>query len=136
MTQKANNPLIHIGRIQTKENPVVYLFLRQSPEKRYTWFVEGPDGEQETEISENSICEALIKAKENWKGQAFRTVICGFRYTLPERDEHGENALYYQMAASYASSNGIYLDEDLGHTCIVQNASLEARKLWERLRKS
>ena len=61
---------------------------------------------------------------------------CGFRYTLPERDEHGLNALFNQMVASYSSSNGVYFEQELGHPCIVQNASIQARLLWKKLKQA
>lgn len=133
----ADNPskLIHIGLIQKIYVGKAYIFLRKQTENHYCWFEEGIN-EQETEIfSASSISEAMRLAHRTFKPQSFRTVICGFCYTLPERDEHGMNALFYQMAASYNSSNGVYFDEELGYNCFVQNASLEARNLLERLKR-
>jgi len=63
-------------------------------------------------------------------------VNCGFRYTLPERDEHGYNALFHQMAASYATSNGVYFDEESGNNCFVNFASEEAKNLLKVLQTS
>jgi len=111
-----------------------YLFLRKNGEGHFTWHQElQSQHEEETPVSGHTIEEALRLAVRQWKEQSFRTLQCGFRYTLPERDEHGINALFHQMVASYSSSNGIYYDEELGNNCFVQNASDEAQKLWKRL---
>jgi len=113
-----------------------YLFLRKKAGDHFAWFEELENGEErETPVSAPTIEESLRLAARHWKAQFFRTVICGFRYTLPERDEHGINALYHQMAASLSTMNGIYYDEELGNNCFVQNASDEAFRLWKRLKK-
>jgi hypothetical protein len=91
------------------------------------------DSEVETSISGATVEEALWNARRFWKKQGFRTVNCGFRYTLPERDEHGCNALFHQMAASYGSFNGVYFDEDLGHNCFINFASQEALEIWKQV---
>lgn len=132
--KKKTNKLIHVGRIQPHGSDVVYLFLRQF-EDRYIWMEDNSKGEEkEISIPSFSIADALFMANKTWKPVFFRTVNCGFRYTLPERDEHGLNALFHEMAASYSSMNGQYFDEDLGHMCIVHNASEESRTLLERLK--
>ena len=133
--EKKSNKLIHIARIQPKGIPVVYLFLRQMDPHIFRWFEEKGSDEIETPVFGNSPEEAIRQANRHWKlNMAFRTVICGFRFTLPERDEHGSNALFHQMVASYSSMNGFYFDEELGHNCIIQNASKESRELWDRLK--
>ena len=119
--------LIHIAVIQ----PHRYLYLRQKDPHTFVWY----DGEKETTVSGITIAEAIQKARKWWKEDSFRTLNCGFRYTLPERDEHGCNALFYQMAASYSAPNGIYFDEDLGHNCIVNAASQEALGLWREMKQ-
>ena len=129
--------LIHVARIQPHGTDLVYLFLRQIEPQRFAWFREEENSsEKETEVAANNVEEALRLAHRCWHNDAYRTVNCGFRYTLPERDEHGQNALFHEMAASYASMTGQYFDEELGHTCIVHNASQEARNLHSRLVKS
>lgn len=126
--------LIHIAHIYLKNQGHRYLFLRQIEPYRYIWFCEESFGvESETQIWGGTTEEALPAAYQTWKHQGIRMVNCGFRYTLPERDEVGTNALFHQMAASYSSMSGIYFDEDLGANCIVQLASLEARNLLKRL---
>ena len=122
--------LIHVGRIQAFPEPE-YLFLRQKNNHEYQWFRQN---EEEASLSSISVAEAIQKARKQWKMHDFRTVNCGFRYTLPERDEHGCNALFCQMVASYSSPNGIYFDEELGHNCFVNFASLEARTLMAKLK--
>lgn len=121
--------LIHVAKIFVKGEHR-HLFLRKEAEGEFRWFLE----KEPTPIHAGNIEEALRLAARHWKDVSFRTVICGFRYTLPERDEHGINALFHQMAASLVTSNGIYFDEELGNNCFVQNYSLEARDLFFDLR--
>jgi hypothetical protein len=126
--------LIHAAFIQAPKGHSVSLFLRRLNPHTFTWFEQGIDGkESETVISAQTIEEALRLAALAWRSNYFRTLMCGFRYTLPERDEHGINALFYQMVASYSTSNGVYFDEEIGCNCYIQNASDEARKLWKSL---
>lgn len=125
--------LIHIGRIEGTTPMPKYIFLRQMTPYHYAWFMWDNPNETETPVWGPTAEEAIRLAYKHWKIDNFRTVNCGFRYTLPERDEHGSNALFYQMIASYSSMNGIYFDEELGSNCIVHNASMEARKLWKIL---
>jgi hypothetical protein len=129
MTTQNAPKLIHIARILSLEGRQTTLFLRKLDPVRFAWFEKREGAEQETEVSAGTIEEALRVAARYWKERSFRTLICGFRYTLPERDEHGINALFHQMSASYSSMNGIYYDEELGSNCYVQNASNEALDL-------
>lgn len=125
--------LIHIAKIQKKG----LLYLRQIEPTRFCWTREmEPPLEKETEIWGGSVEEALLEGYKMWRNDEFHPLNCGFRYTLPERDEVGSNALFHQMVSSYSSMNGVYFDEELGSNCIVQNASLEARKLWKRLQET
>lgn len=126
--------LIHVAQILARDGQKHFLFLRKKDARQFVWYEELRGGtESETDVLADNIQEALRLAARKWKTDGFRTVICGFRYTLPERDEHGINALFHQMVASYSSMNGIYYDEELGNNCFVQNASIEARQLWQRL---
>src|ERR1700733_9653415 len=128
-----NNTLIHIGVRHVPNKGKERLFLRKISPQLFTWFVENDEKEVEAGVSGPSVEEAMRLAHQAWKNYAFRTIICGFRYTLPERDEHGTNALFHQMAASYKSPTGIYFDEDLGHNCHVQNASQEALSILKKI---
>jgi len=126
--------LIHVVRIQIKGKGAIYLFLRQVEPYRYVWFREDQPGlEIETTIWSGTVGDALIAAYKNWLTDDIYSLNCGFRYTLPERDEVGTNALFHQMVASYSSMSGVYFDEELGSNCMVQSASNEARNLWKRL---
>ncbi len=128
--------LIHIARIKEQGIGSVYLFLRQVDPHSYTWFKEEKPGKEiKTSISGPTVEEAIRLARQAWKTDFFRTLHCGFRYHLPARDEHGQNALFHQMIASYSSMNGIYFDNEIGHNCIVSFASIEAFTLWKRLNK-
>lgn len=125
--------LIHIGSIMEHGGIKRYLLLREKSSACFIWsYLSTKGSEEESEVWAATIEEALRLAVKRWKQHYFKTLMCGFRFTLPERDEHGMNALFHQMAASYKSSNGIYYDEELGNNCIVQNASQEALHLLKR----
>lgn len=121
--------IMHVAKYLSPQKGQTWLYLKKIDPRTYTWFEE----ETATEVTADTIEEALRLAFRQWKGQSFRTLMCGFRYTLPERDEHGINALFWQMVLSYSSSNGIYFDEEIGCNCFVQSASQEARNLWKEL---
>lgn len=100
------------------------LYLRKVEPKLFKWFQE----ETDTGIQADRVTEAIRLALGKWK--SFKLLNCGYVYTLPERDEHGNNALFSQMAKSLDSGNGIYFDEDLGHNCIVHQIPLETARLY------
>jgi hypothetical protein len=126
--------LIHLAQVILPKKGPRLLLLRKEDPVRYEWYEQNEhDEEKPTSISATTAEEAIRLAYLNWKENIFRTINCGFRYSLPERDEHGNNALFHQMVASYSSMNGIYFDEDLGHNCLVNFASDEAKKLWKVL---
>lgn len=133
MSESNHQKLIHIAKYHPPHKGGRTLLLRQHSPHHYVWYEE--DGEQEvtTEVEGPSVEEAMREAHKTWRQHAFRTIICGFRYTLPERDEHGLNALFHQMVASQRSPSGVYFDEELGHNCLVQAASQEALALFKRL---
>lgn len=130
--------LIHVGFIHRPREGKRTLFLRMTSDQMYSWFEEkSPASGEETELTRRmpTIEDAMRLAHKTLKPFAFRTLICGFRYSLPERDEHGINALFSQMAASYSSPGGIYFDEEVGYNCFVQNSSLEALQLFRQLKE-
>lgn len=129
--------LIHIAKILVQNEGQCLLFLKQVEPFRYIWFREDRPGvEVETGIWGGTAEDAIFEAYKAWRLNEIHTLNCGFRYTLPERDEVGTNALFHHMASSYSSMNGVYFDEELGSNCIVQQASLEARDLWKRLQET
>lgn len=126
--------LIHVARIHIQNQGYLYLFLRQLDPYRYIWFRENSPGlESETSIWGGTVEEALLAAYKAWSLDQIQSLPCGFRYTLPERDEVGTNALFHQMVASYTSMTGVYFDNELSSNCIVHFAPSEARDLWKRL---
>lgn len=135
-TEKTLGKLIHAASIFTQNGEWRYLFLRKDINGHYVWNEEIQDTEVPTDVSALTAEEALRIAPKYWTNRSFRNVNCGFRYTLPERDEHGINALFHQMVASYSSMNGIYYDDELGNNCYVQNASEEALRLWQEIKKN
>lgn len=134
--EKTPGKVIHAARIQGEGGRVRYLLLRQCGDQHFCWFEHNSkEGDKETSVAAQTIEDALRIARPHWRRHSFRMVNCGFRYTLPERDECGLNALFHQMVASYTSSNGIYFDADLGNNCFINFASEEARKLWKILKE-
>lgn len=134
--EKTHFKLIHIAFIFRPQRGKRSLFLRKKEDYHYMWFEENDKkDEAETAIWATTTEEAIRLARKEWKLYDFTTLNCGFRYNLPERDEHGINALFHQMTASYGASNGVYFDEEVGHNCIVQNASIESRLLWQKLKE-
>lgn len=126
--------LIHIAKITAADGSRKLVLLRKHSPHLFTWFLEeNEQDEAETPVSGSTIEEAIRLANKYWKKDDITPLGCGFRYTLPERDEHGMNALFHQMVASYSSMTGVYFDEELGNNCFVQNASNEARNVWKRL---
>lgn len=128
--------VIHAAKIFPQGGFIRYLLLRQEGEDKFRWYEWDQQEEKDTPISAITLEEAIRQGRLYWKMNAFRTVNCGFRYTLPERDEHGLNALFHQMVASYNSPNGVYFDADLGNNCFVNFASEEARNLWKTLKNA
>ena len=123
--------IMHIGRLHDG----TYLFLRKESANSFRWWKEIEPTEIDTDVEAKTIEEAIRLANSHWKKEAFRTVICGFRYTLPERDEHGTNALFHHMISSYSTPTGVYHDDELGHACHVQAASDEALRIWKKLKQ-
>lgn len=123
------NKLIHVAKIYDAAGGWVWLFLRNTGETGFIWYQQ----EEPTGVHGDNAEEAIRNARRHWKDQFFTTLKCGFRFTLPERDEIGSNALFYHMQASYAIMNGVYYDEELGHQCIVREASAEALDLMKTL---
>lgn len=108
--------LIHIAKIRGK--PVLTL-MKESPEE-YRWYNDGV----KTDLFAKTPGEAMRVARKEYQGDEFSPVLCGTLFTLPERDEHGMPALYWQMMKSKASMNGVYFDETMGHNCIVRDIPL------------
>jgi len=128
--------LIHIAKIYTGRGRGT-LYLRQNEAGKYRWYQVDPQGnERETDVESFNIEEAMRLGSRAWKEDNFQTLGCGYRFTLPERDEHGMNALFYQMAAALQTSNGVYFDEDLGHHCSVKQIPSEAYDLWSKLKSA
>ena len=136
MNQNKYPKLIHVAEYIAPGIGPRRLLLRKENPNLFRWYEESGENEIPTDVESSTLEGAMRSAHKTWKHNAFRTIICGFRYTLPERDEHGMNALFHQMAASQKSYNGVYFDGDLGHNCFVQNASIEALNLLKKLEDS
>jgi hypothetical protein len=114
----------------------VYLLLRQDSSGNYRWHeVQEDSGEIEKPVSGQSLSEAMQNAYKAWRLNSFLPLQCGFRFTLPERDEIGRPAFFHEMIASYRSMTGGYFEPAANVMCIVQKASKEALDLWKRLEK-
>jgi hypothetical protein len=124
---------IHVAVLSPKR----YLFLKKN-EEVFCWFHVNDHFEwkEKTPVHGPTIAQAIAEGYKVWERDSFRLVQCGFRYTLPERDEVGSNALFQQMVLSYTSFNGRYFDEEVGHICLVDFASQEALEIWRKIRIS
>ena len=124
--------VIHVAAIY----PNQYLFLKKADDSLYQWFKPNLvlDEEEKTLVVGSTVSRALAEGYKAWQESYFRLLHCGFRYSLPERDEVGSNALFWQMALSYNSPNGRYFDEEVGHLCYVDFASQEALGIWRKIR--
>lgn len=136
MKKSLEGPLIHVGKRQDREGNSEYLLLRQVDERQYAWFVDLKGDERPCKLQASSIGEALRLAYSLWKEEAFHPIHCGFRYYMEPRDEHGNNALFCEMIASYSSNSASrdYFDKRCGQRCYVDFASEEALSLWQQLR--
>jgi len=123
-----NHDIIHVAKL-SKGRDTCMLFLRKMGSETYQWF----EDHEPTKVKGITPEEAIRLAKRHFSFDSLNFLNCGKRFTLPERDEHGSNALFHQMAASYSSFNGIYYDEELGHSCQVKEASQEALDLLAQL---
>ncbi len=129
---KTNN-IIHIAEILPFKMDKQLLILKKCSHHEYEWYLLIDGKENATNIKTETANQAIQLARKKWSLNSFRSIDCGKRFTLPERDEHGTPALYYQMKASYESLTGIYFDNDLGHNCIVKEASQEALDMMHHL---
>lgn len=128
-----NSP-IHVATISHCLGDARLLVLRQLEPSKYVWFLREGGGEEETEVHAKDPLEAIRLARRHWKNESFTPLRCGYRFTLPERDEHGNNALFHQMVKSLNSLTGIYFDEELGHNCVVHQIPSNARRLYQELK--
>ena len=126
-------PLIHVGFVRRKGPKKTFLYLRQI-DKQFSWFEENERGqEQATHVSASSISQALRAAQRQWRDETFTPLHCGFRFTLPERDEIGRPAYFCEMVNSFKSMTGVYRDAKIDGNCIVQKPSSDALDLWHAL---
>lgn len=132
--EKATSNLLHVAMIHTSSG-LKYLFLRRLDKDHLAWFLEDERGELKTSLEARSLDDAMRIARKAWKNDSFNTIGCGYKFTLPERDEHGNNAFWRDMCLSLNSFNGVYYDEELGHNCIVNQIPLNSRLLYEKLKK-
>lgn len=132
---ESQGKLIHIAFTFEQQKGWLTLYLRKVNDVEYRWFRQESGSEEvATDIAADTPREAIRLARRDWKPYAFRTLMCGYRFTLPERDEIGSDALFHHMVASYSVSNGVYFDEELGHQCIVREISQQAHDLWKKLK--
>ena len=80
---------------------------------QYGWF----DGDLSLGLKASTIPLAFSMARKNFS--SFKPISAGYKYTLPERDEHGKEALYYEAVKSLESPNGVFFDEFAGHNAVV-----------------
>ncbi len=120
--------VIHAGRDRQG-----FLLLKKT-EDSFCWLRKNGADWVKIGLTALSVKEALQLAQQELQLEGFRLLHCGFRYTLPERDEVGANALFHHMSSSYESMTGVYFDPELGHPCRVDFASQEALDLHRELK--
>lgn len=129
-----SSPPIHVGLLPSRGPSTLLLLRKETEEGPYRWALRKATGyEEPTAVTGRDAGEAIHRACQVWRPLHVRMLKCGYRYTLPERDEVGTPALFHQMVASYATSTGIYFDEELQANCIVYLASQEARHIARQL---
>lgn len=119
--------IIHIAKIQSGRPRSHFLFLHNN-DNELRWYQEDRTA---TSVASQTIEEAIRLANKKWEQKNFTLLNCGFRYTGPERDEHGTNAYFYEMGLSQTSPGGIYLVNGVPN--YVQGASQEALEIWKEL---
>jgi hypothetical protein len=73
--------------------------------------------------------------KWGWKNiEGFIPLNCGYKFVLPERDEHGKEAFFIDAVRSLNSMNGIFFDETLGHNVIVHQIPEKTKILARTLK--
>lgn len=128
--------VVHAASIRPRGPEKTYLLLRSRSDGTFRWSIFTPQHEEDTGVTAPSIAEAMQLAFAKWHDQGFRPLHCGMRFTLPERDEIGRNALFHEMVASYRTPTGNYMDTKISRPCIVNKASQEALDLWKTLAAS
>lgn len=127
--------VVHLGRYE-ENRQIQYLLLVKRDEDRFDWFERASSGNRiETAVTGTTVAEAIQKANRHWRSLSFRTVLCGFLYQLPERDEHGQPALFSEMVQSYSSFNGVFFSQERGYNCFIDFASKEALTFWKELQE-
>ena len=127
--------LIHVARVKIGGGKSAVLFLRKTDPLNYTWYIEKEGKEESTGIESTHPEEAIRLARRQWALDEFQPLKCGYCFTLPERDEHGTPALFYQMIKSLNTLTGAYFDEDLGFSCHVQQIPVDSRRLYKKLKE-
>ncbi len=113
-----------------------FLLLLREVNGLYRWFVESQqENEEPTDLEAGRVHEAIRLAARHYRHDDFVSLHCGYRYDSEDRDEHGINALFHEMVASYsnASIDGAYQNSDLSHQFFVKFAPDQALTLWKRL---
>lgn len=111
---------IHAATIK-EEGKEKMLFLKKA-QGGFQW--------TDREVEFDSLPKALDYA---WK-EKFSLLPCGYKFTLPERDEHGTPALFEEMAKSLNSMSGVFFDEREGLNCIVHQIPTTTRRFFEQLK--
>lgn len=90
--------------------------LREETPGNFQWFLHG----KAVGVNCSSLKDSLKSGFKSFKNDQFRPLHCGTKFSLPERDEHGEPAIFSELVRSLASSNGQYYDPLYGQNFIVK----------------
>ncbi len=100
--------IIHKARVNNK-----WIDLVEIEPAKYGWY----EGDRSLDLNAGSIPLAFSIARKAFPD--FLPIAAGYKYTLPERDEHGKEALYCEAVKSLESPNGVFFDEKAGHNVVV-----------------
>lgn len=107
-------------------------FLREIAPSHFQWFLE----DTPTRVEATSTQEAIRLAYRTFCDQNFEPLLSGYKFTLPERDEHGAPALFIDMIRSLETPSGQYFDPLYGHNLVVHNIPKRARDLYLQLKQA
>lgn len=116
--------LIHLA-----ESDLGRLYLQETSEGRYQWFLGGAP----TGVEASSTEEAFRLATRRYAQNHFEPLQAGYKFTLPERDEHGAPALFIDMVRSLETPSGQYFDPASGHNYIVHQIPTRSRELYKNM---
>jgi len=117
-----------IAFVKDRDLGAATLFLYKE-ENAFRWFKANTS----LPLAAKTISQAVYQARRSFRLSAFRLLDCGKLFTLPERDEHGAFANFFEFSQAMAAPNYTYFDKERGHLCQVKEFSQEAVLVYNKL---